>query len=504
LATRRPVHSARALHSILDEELRVSTHKSIIKTLGRQYTDAAQFFVELVVNSWMWGEATRVEIKIHDSGSEIEYEEWGHGMDLEGLREFLTKGKTTGEGFSPKYKRPIRESYGMGSLAWLTLGRELELQVHKGRFDRTIMLTEALIDRHWAPTDQSTWKPMRVIQAPLNHDGLRIRIRMLMKKTDPGDVRRSLLARANVLALRGYGPFEVLVNGEPVKPEELRGATLLPVTIATEYGKITGEVLILPISKIRAGISEAGMSVQQKHITCLQHQFFGLDQYRIHGLSRIQGWVNADFLRRLPGGNDFERDSVQWKVFEKAMRGFVRNKVYKFLRQTASRRELRSIQYLNREIAERLRRSLRRNIEIISKAMIKAKAPSKASQASHHVAKKENGSGHRKGRNSKTHSRGATRSVIHLKDQVLAFDIAHGGDRGQAYVETDKNGVRTVFVNMDHPMWNVEASLTPTKLRYCIRQILERSITEDILPANPSTPEEAYSVLDALYNDALA
>ncbi len=311
---------------MMDEDLQVATHKSIIKTLGRQYTDAAQFFVELVVNSWMWGEATRVEIKISDSGSQIEYEEWGHGMDLDGLREFLTKGKTTGEGFSPKYKRPIRESYGMGSLAWLTLGRELELQVHKGRFDRTIMLSESLIDRHWAPTDQSTWKPLRVIQAPLDHDGLRIRIRSLTKKTDPADVRRALLARANVLALRGYGPFEVFVNGEVVKPEELRGATLLPVNIATEYGRIIGEVLILPISKTRAGIAEAGMSVQQKHITCLQHQFFGLDQYRIHGLSRIQGWVNADFLRRLPGGNEFERDSAQWRVFEKAMRGFVRNR----------------------------------------------------------------------------------------------------------------------------------------------------------------------------------
>jgi hypothetical protein len=186
------------------------------------------------------------------------------------------------------------------------------------------------------------------------------------------------------------------------------------------------------------------------------------------------------------------------------MRGFVRNKVLKFLRQTASRRELRSIQYLNREIAERLRRSLRRNIEILSKAIIKTKTSSKTSQSLQHTAKKENGSGHRKERKSKTHPRDATRSVIHLKDQVLAFDIAHGGDRGQAYVETDKNGARTVFVNMDHPMWNVEASLTPTKLRYCIRQILERSIAEDILPANPSTPEEAYSVLDALYNDALA
>jgi hypothetical protein len=326
----------------------------------------------------------------------------------------------------------------------------------------------------------------------------------LTKKTDPGEVRRALLARANVLALRGYGPFEVFVNGEAVKPEEFRGATLLPVSITTEYGKITGEVLILPISKTRAGISEAGMSVQQKHITCLQHQFFGLDQYRIHGLSRIQGWVNADFLRRLPGGNEFERDSAQWRVFEKAMRGFVRNKVLKFLRQTASRRELRSIQYLNREIAERLRRSLRRNIEILSKAIIKTKTSSRTSQSLRHTAKKENGSGHRKDGKSKTRPRDATRSVIHLKDQVLAFDIAHGGDRGQAYVETDKNGVRTVFVNMDHPMWNVEASLTPTKLRYCIRQILERSIAEDILPANPSTPEEAYSVLDALYNDALA
>ena len=503
MATRRQPHSARAVHSIVDEDLRVSTHKSIIKTLGRQYSDATQFFVELVVNSWMWGEATRVEIKIAESGSQVEYEEWGHGMDLEGLREFLTKGKTTGEGFSPKYKRPIRESYGMGSLAWLTLGRELELQVHKSRFDRTIMLTESLIDRHWAPTDQSTWKPLRVNQAPLDHDGLRIRIRSLTKKTDPGEVRRALLARANVLALRGYGPFEVLVNGEPVKPETLRGATLLPVNVATEYGRITGEVLILPISKSRVGISEAGMSVQQKHITCLQHQFFGLDQYRIHGLGRIQGWVNADFLRRLPGGNEFERDSAQWRVFEKAMRSFVRNRVLKFLRQTASRRELRSIQYLNREIAERLRRSLRRNIEILSKAIIKTRTTNKIRHVSP-VTKKETESDHRRGKKSKNHLRDATRSVIHLKDQVLAFDIAHGGDRGQAYVETDKNGVRTVFVNMDHPMWNVEASMTPTKLRYCIRQILERSIAEDILPANPSTPEEAYSVLDALYNDALA
>src|SRR5438046_10580718 len=146
---------------------------------------------------------------------------------------------------------------------------------------------------------------------------------------------------------------------------------MLPGNIATEYGRITGEIMIIPISKVRAGISEAGISVQQKHITCLQHQFFGLDQYRIHGLSRIQGWVNADFLRRLPGGNEFERDSAQWRVFEKAMRGFVRNKVLKFLRQTASRRELRSIQYLNREIAERLRRSLRRKIEIRSLGMTK-------------------------------------------------------------------------------------------------------------------------------------
>ncbi len=488
---------------MIDEELRVSTHKSIIKTLGRQYTDAAQFFVELIVNSWMWGEATRVEIRIPETGSQVEYEEWGNGIDLEGLREFLTKGKTTGEGFSPHYKRPIRESYGMGSLAWLTLGRELELQVHKGRFDRTIMLTENLIDRHWDAIDQSTWKPLRVIQAPLDHDGLRIRIRSLTKKPNPIDVRRALLARANVLALRGYGPFEVYVNDEKVKPEELRGSTLLPVNLATEYGRITGEILILPISKARPGLADAGMSVQQKHITCLQHQFFGLDQYRVHGLSRIQGWVNADFLRRLPGGNDFERDSPQWKVFEKAIRGFMRSRVYKFLRQTANRRELRSIQYLNREIAERLRRSLRRNIQILSRSLAKTKASSKARQGSHARAKTESGPPGRKGQGQRKHTRDATRSVVRLGDQILAFDIAHGGDRGQAYVETDKSGVRTVYVNMDHPMWSVEASMSPIKLRYCIRQILEKSIAEEILPANPSTPEETFSVLDALYNDAL-
>ncbi len=452
MATRRRAHPARTVHPMVDDELRVSTHKSIIKTLGRQYTDAAQFFVELVVNSWMWGEASKVEIR--------------------------TKGKLTDEGFSPKYKRPIRESYGMGSLAWLTVGKDLELQVHRGRFDRTITLTENLIDKHWDAIDQSTWRPLRLIQAPLDHDGLRIRIRSLTKKPDPVDVRRALLARANVLALRGYGPFEVSVNGEQVKPEELRGSTMLPVNIATEYGRITGEIMIMPISKVRAGISEAGISVQQKHITCLQHQFFGLDQYRTHGLSRIQGW-------------------------EKAMRSFVKNKVYKFLKQTASRRELRSIQYLNREIAERLRRSLRRNVQILSKTMLNPRVAPKINVVPGKT-RKEIVLGERKRRRGKRHSREATRSIIHLKDQILAFDVAHGGDRGQAYVETDKSGVRTVFVNMDHPMWYVEAGMTPTKLRYCIRQILERSIAEEILPVSPSTPEETFSTLDALYNDALA
>ena len=502
MASRRSTH-AKAVHSTMDDELRVSTHKSIIKTLGRQYADASQFFVELVVNSWMWGEATRVEIRIPEHGSTVEYEEWGHGMDLTGLREFLTKGKLTDEGFSHKYKRPIRESYGMGSLAWLTIGRELELQVHKGRFDRTIVLTENLIDRRWDATDQSTWRPLRLIQAPLDHDGLRIRIRSLTKKPDPANVRRTLLDRANVLALRGFGPFEVSVNGERLKPEELRGSTLLPVNIQTEYGRITGEVMILPISKVRAGLSNAGISVQQKHITCLQHQFFGLDQYRTHGLSRIQGWVNADFLRRLPGGNEFERDSGHWRVFEKALRAFVRNRVLKFLRQSASRRELRSIQYLNREIAERLRRSLRRNVQILSRALAKSQFTAKV-DAMPGKTRKEIRLGARQSRKGRKRGREATRSVIHLRDQVLAFDLAHGGDRGQAYVETDKNGVRTVYVNMDHPMWDVEAGMTPTKLRYCIRQILERSIAEEILPVNPSTPEETFSTLDTLYNDALA
>lgn len=487
----------------MDSDLRVSTHKSLIKTLGRQYTDAAQFFVELLVNSWMWGEATKVEIRIPESGSAIEYEEWGNGMDLADLRDFLTKGKLTDEGFSRKYKRPIRESYGMGSLAWLTVGRELELQVHKGRFDRTIMLTENLIDKTWDATDQSTWRPLRLIQAPLGHDGLRIRIRSLTKKPDPADVRRALLARANVLALRGYGPFEVTVNGEQVKPEELRGSTLLPVNIKTEYGKITGEIMITPISRVRAGISDAGISVQQKHITCLQHQFFGLDQYRTQGLSRIQGWVNADFLRRLPGGNDFEHDSVQWRVFEKAMRSFVKNKVYKSLKQSASRRELRSIQYLNHEIAERLRRSLRKNIQVLSREIAKAKPTAKINMTPGKTRREIVLTG-RKHRKTRKNGRENTRSIIHLKDQVLAFDLAHGGDRGQAYVDADKSGVRTIYVNMDHPMWEVEANLTPTKLRYCIRQILERSIAEEILPVAPSTPEETFSTLDSLYNDALA
>src|SRR5207302_5780091 len=143
--------------SMVDEELRVSTHKSIIKTLGRQYTDAAQFFVELVVNSWMWGEATKVEIRVPENGSAIEYEEWGNGMDLTGLREFLTKGKLTDEGFSTKYRRPIRESYGMGSLAWMSVGNDLEFHVHRGRFDRPITFIEILIDRLWDSSVQSIW-----------------------------------------------------------------------------------------------------------------------------------------------------------------------------------------------------------------------------------------------------------------------------------------------------------------------------------------------------------
>src|SRR5947199_10447646 len=111
----------------------------------------------------------------------------------------------------------------MCSLAWLTVGKELELQVHRGRFDRTITLTENLIEKHWDAIDQSTWRPLRLVQAPLDHDGFRIRIRSLIKKPDPADVRRALLARANALPCRGYGPFEVSVNGGHVRAEGLGG-----------------------------------------------------------------------------------------------------------------------------------------------------------------------------------------------------------------------------------------------------------------------------------------
>lgn len=503
MATRNLSHSAKVLYSHLDDELRISTHKGLIKTLGRQYTDASQFFLELVVNSWMWGDATRVEVKTPENRDQVEYEEWGKGMDLEGLEEFLTKGKATESGFSSKYKRPIRESYGLGSLGWLSLGRELELQVHQGRFDRTISLTERLIDRYWDATDQSTWRPIRVVKAPMSHDGLRLTIRSLTKRITPSDIRSALLAKANFLSLQGYGPFEVYVNGERVKPEDLRGATLAPINLATEYGKITGEVVILPMSKSRSGITGAGIHVQQKHVTILQNQFFGLDQVRLHGLGRVQGWVNADFLRRLPGGNEFERDTSQWRVFEKTMRGFMRNRVYKFLRQRASSKELTTIRFLNREIAERLRRSLRRNLNIPVKSVSVQRThptkPDAAKSAKTKSRKKILGIERKRDR-----PRKPTRSMVRLGDQLLAFDVVHAGDRGQAYVETDKNGVRTVYVNMDHPMWEVEGKITPTKLRYCIRQILEKSISDEIIPTTPSTPEEAFTVLDSLYNDALA
>lgn len=503
MATRNLSHSVKVLYKHLDDELRLSTHKGLIKTLGRQYTDASQFFLELVVNSWMWGDATRVEVRIPEDRDQVDYEEWGKGMDLEGLEEFLTKGKTTESGFSSKYKRPIRESYGLGSLGWLSLGRELELQVHRGRFDRTILLTEKLIDRYWDATDQSTWRPIRVVKAPLSHDGLRLTISSLTKRITPGDVRSALLAKANFLNLQGYGPFEVYVNGERVKPEDLRGATLAPVNLVTEYGRITGEVVILPMSRARAGIAGAGINVQQRHVTCLQNQFFGLDQVRLHGLGRVQGWVNADFLRRLPGGNEFERDTSQWRTFEKAMRGFMRSRIYKFLRQRANSKELTTIRFLNREIAERLRRSLRRNLNIPVKQV---------TTKSHHAEKETPRRGAKTtGRKrslgpetTRERPRKPTRSMVRMGEQLLAFDMVHAGDRGQAYVETDKNGVRTIYVNMDHPMWEVEGKMTPTKLRYCIRQILERSIAEEIIPTTPSTPEEAFTVLDSLYNDAMA
>src|SRR5439155_25670771 len=137
---------------------------------------------------------------------------------------------------------------------------------------------------------------------------------------------------------------------------------------------------------------------------------FGLDQYRTHGLSRIQGWVNADFLRRLPGGNDFEHDSSQWRGFEKAMRGLVKNKGYKFLKQTASRRELRSIQSLNREVAERLRRSRRRNVQILSKAVVSPRLNPKVNMVPGKT-RKEIVLGERKRKKGKKHSREATRSI---------------------------------------------------------------------------------------------
>src|SRR5436309_16142278 len=116
---------------------------------------------------------------------------------------------------------------------------------------------------------------------------------------------------------------------------------------------------------------------------------------------------------------------------------FVKNRIYKFLKQTDSRRKLRSIQYLNRKIAERLHRSLRRNVQILSKAMLNPRIAPKINMVPGKT-RKEIVLGERKHRKGKKRNREATRSVIHLKDQILEFDVAHGGDRGQAYVESYK------------------------------------------------------------------
>ena len=474
--------------------LPVTVDKSHLVTIGeRLYAESIELIRELVNNAY---DADATEVKVMLTPESVSVEDNGAGMDLEGLEQYFVIGSQEKllQPKSPVFKRDRIGQFGIGKFATLSACRRFIVYTQKGNFAARVVF-----DKDEWSREAGEWRLPLEILAPDGQrgNGTTVTLLGLNKQFAAEDVERKIVEGVPLKAPH----FTVFLNGQQVRPKSFAGHRI-PFLEGTEFGPVSGEIIILPASA--ASVEELGIEIKVKQVT-VRRELFGAQTWG-KVAARIRGEVHSDFLPITSDRTGFVTDSPEYQAFNQSMQR-VMTDVHAVLMRLMGKGEKRAASRALGEALQRISKALVKNpdfspfgpVPFGDPDGIGGAAATKSAEATHEA--KPVGIGKRFSRGMRKKSPTAKRLTpdavvrrLKMGQAGISCCLDHFGDAGP---ESFSEGT-IVYINRDHPLYKREAKKADAHTMH-----IARLLTQEIsLMKDPRNPRQAFERQSKLLRDA--
>lgn len=477
--------------------LPVTVDKSHLVTIGEKlYAESIELIRELVNNAYD-ADATVVNVTV--ARDSITVEDNGTGMDLEGLEQYFVIGSQEKllRPKSPVYRRDRIGQFGIGKFATLSACKQFTVYTQRESFAARV-----IFDKEAWSQEVGVWRlPLELLTAdPKRGNGTTVTLLGLTKEFLPEDVERKIVEGVPLKAPH----FAVFLNGQPLTPKSFSGHRI-PFLEGTEFGPISGEIVILPASA--AFLDEIGIDVKVKQVT-VRRELFGAETWG-KVAARIRGEIHADFLPITSDRSGFIVDSPEYKAFVQVMQRIM-NEVQSVLRRLMGKGEKRAASRALGDALEKISKALMKNPDfspfgpipigepggIGGAAATKSREPDQEAKEGKPVALTEKARKLTRKRRPTVKRLTPDAVVRRLKmgQAGISCCLDHFGETGP---ESFSEG-NIVYINRDHPLYKRESKKADTHTMHIARLISQ----EIALMKDPRNPRQAFDRQSKLLRDA--
>lgn len=486
------------------KKLKVSVDKSHLFTLGeKMYRESIEFVRELVSNAY---DADATEVRVDIEENRIVIGDDGSGMNEKGLFQFFTIGseEKRKRNVSAKFGRKKIGQFGIGKFSALALCDRFIVESVKGKYKYQVIFDRA----SWK--DSSDWD-LPIVKEPVNvfnTEGTKMILDKLHKKVSVSEVEKYLKKSVPIRAKK----FAIFLNNKRISAKDVPGKVIF-INRETMYGKIEGRIVLALYPQ---DLEEPGVECRVKEVF-IKRELFGLNKKYTHGINRVSGYVNADFLPLISSRGDFITDTPEYNVFKMIMR----TELEKVLQDFKKQKETSNLKKINKELQDvmkQVREALSLNPDFVPKGKAVArlkKAGRKKIQATganfnnsvvndknkENKNKDENNkkpeNKDKKDENKKVNIEPLTVKRIRMNKLGIACGIVSLGERGPEVISQGN----AVYINQDHPVYQKVYKRKDLFSMHLLRLISQEVV---LMKKLKITAREAFEWQSKILSDALS
>lgn len=481
------------------EFINVTIDKSHIITIGEKlYAESIEFVREIVNNAYD-ADANLVEILLADDL--IEISDNGTGMNRDGLIQYFNIGSQQKLYISKSlvYGRDRIGQFGIGKFASLSACKRFEVITKNGDFVGRVIFDK----EEWEKIGNQWQIPLEILPSDFRKtNGTTVLLTGLTKKFEPKEIEAKIIEGTPLKAPH----FKVKLNNRLITPASLSGHKI-PILEGTDFGIVSGEIIILP--ETAASAKDLGIEVKVKQVT-IRRELFGMETWG-KVMTRVKGEVEAYFLPITSDRTGFIKDSPQYEAFEKVMKK-VMDEAKIILQRLAGKREGKKVSRALKEALQKIYNALVVNPDLSPFGFLPIGEKTEGAGGAAMLHKEETKEevvqplqSPEMGKMPKAKKKKKGPKVRQLTPNAVIKRMKFGeigvsccvdsfGEDGPEVFSEET----TIYINRDHPLYKRELAKADTHVLN-----LARLITQEIsLMKDPRNPRQAFERQSKLLRDA--